>query len=245
VNVVKKAAKATGSRYLDNDTTELLDSGDTETALEDIDTNFPPKHRYSPEALHWLWSGPTGIGYLLLQVSSLRPDLVICDKAILEWARALVDTISDSAATGVVSPMSDLPRYEAVLAAVSEDMQHVREFVSSAAQVSTVDEFPDENLYGRAGLLYLLRGPSLGPGERLDGQPHHRGGLKHPHEACPRMDKAQPPLSWGGTRRHWHPSPACPYIPRFGAADGACCSRCLGQAVPQRKLASVRAHGQK
>jgi hypothetical protein len=75
-----------------------------------------------------------------------------------------VNTISDSAATGVVSPMSDLPRYEAILAAVSDEMQHVREFVSSAAQVSTVDEFPDENLYGKAGLPYLLRGPSLGPG---------------------------------------------------------------------------------
>jgi len=47
--------------------------------------------------------------------------------------------------------------FEAVRAAVSKEMQHVREFVNSVGQVMGVKEYPDETLYGRAGTLYLLR----------------------------------------------------------------------------------------
>jgi len=47
--------------------------------------------------------------------------------------------------------------FEAVRAAVTKEMQHVREFVNSVGQVMTVAEYPDENLFGRAGTLYLLR----------------------------------------------------------------------------------------
>ncbi|KAK1833722.1 hypothetical protein QBC39DRAFT_345916 [Podospora conica] len=162
--VVETAAKAGGSRYIDNQTTDLLDSGDTEAyleaALEDIVTNFPPKHRYSPETLHGLWSGPTGIGYLLLQVSARRPDLVIYDKPMLDWAWAYMrgsrgyNLRRGCHGCGITD---ERLAYEAVLSAVSKDMQHVRAFAASATQVTAVDDFPDENLYGRAGLLYLLR----------------------------------------------------------------------------------------
>ncbi|KAK0738973.1 hypothetical protein B0T18DRAFT_441489 [Schizothecium vesticola] len=87
---------------------------------------------------------PTGIGYLLLQVSSPRPDLVICDKAVLEWARVYMggsrryNLRLGCHGCGIID---ERLAYEVVLAAVSKDMQHEREF----------------NLCGRAGLLHLLR----------------------------------------------------------------------------------------
>ncbi|KAM7188576.1 hypothetical protein V8F33_010541 [Rhypophila sp. PSN 637] len=142
----------------------LLTIGDTEVyltnALEDIVVNYPPRSRYPHEVLQGLWSGPTGIGYLMLQVSSYRPDLLISGQPATHWARGYVSGSRGhnlrlgSHGCGI---SDERLSWEAVRAAVSKDIRHVREFVSSVSQVSQVQEFPDETLYGRAGTLYLLR----------------------------------------------------------------------------------------
>ncbi|KAK4140485.1 uncharacterized protein C8A04DRAFT_39857 [Dichotomopilus funicola] len=60
-------------------------------ALEDIIANYPPPvhvcSQDSSEGYHGLWSGPTGIAYLLLHVSERRPDLRIAERLTIEWAR--------------------------------------------------------------------------------------------------------------------------------------------------------------
>ncbi|KAK5659790.1 hypothetical protein OQA88_1001 [Cercophora sp. LCS_1] len=142
----------------------LLPLGDTESylhaALEDIISNYPPRSRYPHEVLQGLSSGPTGIAYLLLQVSHHRPELVISGRPAAEWATAYMSGSRGhnlrlgSHGCGV---SDEKLAFEAVRAAVTKSPQHVREFISSAAQVVAVEEFPDENLYGRAGTLYLLR----------------------------------------------------------------------------------------
>ena len=38
---------------------------------------YPPRDNYAKDALHGLWSSPTGIAYLLLQVSVHQPELSI------------------------------------------------------------------------------------------------------------------------------------------------------------------------
>lgn len=72
----------------DGSTTTITD-GYLRAALEDIVTNYPPRSRYPQEALHGLWSGPTGIAYLLLSVSARRPDLgPLRGRSAADWARA-------------------------------------------------------------------------------------------------------------------------------------------------------------
>ncbi|KAL2257959.1 hypothetical protein VTK26DRAFT_8911 [Humicola hyalothermophila] len=149
----------TGSpRHLpDRDTDSYL-----KAALEDIVTSYPPRSRYPHEALHGLWSGPTGIAYLLLQACRLRPDLVINGRSAGHWAREYIGSPGSrghnlrlgSHGCGIGD---ESLAYEAVRCAATRDLQHVRDFVSSVSQVMAVEEYPDELLYGRAGTLYLLR----------------------------------------------------------------------------------------
>ncbi|KAK0639966.1 hypothetical protein B0T16DRAFT_337478 [Cercophora newfieldiana] len=152
------------SRYIVSDPANLLSSGDTDAylaaALEDIVGNYPPRSRYPHEILQGLWSGPTGMGYLLLQVASHRPDLVISGQPAMHWARAYMagsrghNLRLGSHGCGIGD---EKLAFEAVRAAVSKDPQHVRDFVSSVSQILAVDEYPDETLFGRAGALYMLR----------------------------------------------------------------------------------------
>lgn len=153
-------------RYIVLDSPRLLTIGDTDVylraALEDIVTNYRPRNRYPHEALQGLWSGPTGIAYLLLQASALRPDLIVAGQTAEQWARGYIMVPGSrghnlrlgSHGCGIGD---EKLAYEAVRAAVSKDLAYVREFVSSVSQVLAVEEYPDENLYGRAGTLYLLR----------------------------------------------------------------------------------------
>jgi len=151
-------------RHFSTSEPNLLTVGDTETyltnALEDIVANYPPRSRYPHEVLQGLWSGPTGIAYLMLQVSTYRPDLLISGQPAAHWAQGYISGSRGhnlrlgSHGCGV---SDEKLVWEAVRAAIFKDLSHVREFVSSVWQVLQVQEFPDENLYGRAGTLYLLR----------------------------------------------------------------------------------------
>ncbi|KAK4188639.1 hypothetical protein QBC35DRAFT_495990 [Podospora australis] len=151
-------------RYLETHDENLLSIGDTSTylsgALEDIINNYPPRSRYPQEVLQGLWSGPTGIAYLLLQVSTLRPDIVISGQPAIHWARSYISGSRGhnlrlgSHGCGI---SDEKLAYEAVKACVSRDLMHARSFVQGVEQILSVEEFPDENLYGRAGTLYMLR----------------------------------------------------------------------------------------
>ncbi|KAL2128097.1 hypothetical protein VTI74DRAFT_9738 [Chaetomium olivicolor] len=153
-------------RYLVMDPARVPAVGDTDAylsaALEDIVANYPPRSRYPSEALHGLWSGPTGVAYLLLQVSTLRPELTINGQSAEHWARGYIlipDARGHSLRLGChgCGIGDERLAFEAVRCAVTRDLQHVRQFVSSVSQVMSVEEYPDEILYGRAGTLYLLR----------------------------------------------------------------------------------------
>ncbi|KAK0665459.1 hypothetical protein QBC41DRAFT_12874 [Cercophora samala] len=151
-------------RYIDVSSENLLDVGETSHylmgALEDIIVNFPPRSRYPHEALQGLWSGPTGIAYLLLQVSAKLPDLIISGQPAFHWAQCYIagsrghNLRLGSHGCGL---SDERLAFEAVRAALTKDLRHVRDFVANVEQVAAVAEFPDENLYGRAGTLYLLR----------------------------------------------------------------------------------------
>lgn len=151
-------------RYLDTHGENLLSIGDISEylagALEDIVINYPPRSRYPQEVLQGLWSGPTGIAYLLLQVSTMRPDICVSGQPAIHWARSYISGSRGhnlrlgSHGCGI---SDEKLAYEAVRACVSKDLNHVRSFAQSVGNIVGIEEFPDENLYGRAGTLYMLR----------------------------------------------------------------------------------------
>ncbi|KAK1777560.1 hypothetical protein QBC45DRAFT_186116 [Copromyces sp. CBS 386.78] len=134
------------------------------SALEDIVANYPPRSRYSHEHLQGLWSGPTGIALLMLQISARQPHLLVSGQTAHHWAKAYISGSRGhnlrlgSRGCGI---HDEKLAFEAVRAAVffNEDtsLSHVRTFVGCVSQILEVEEYPDEILYGRAGTLYLLR----------------------------------------------------------------------------------------
>ncbi|KAJ9152205.1 LanC-like protein 2 [Coniochaeta hoffmannii] len=152
----------TGSRCIPNNFPEPLTPGDTgahlKQALEDIVQNYPPLGQYDRHSLQGLWSGPTGIAYLLLHVSAAHPKLIISGHHALTWAKSYLDGSRGSlklSSRGCGIGEESLC-YHAVAAAIRQDHAHVRELVSCITSVVQGD-YPDELLFGRAGTLYLLR----------------------------------------------------------------------------------------
>ncbi|KAH8909897.1 hypothetical protein BR93DRAFT_965966 [Coniochaeta sp. PMI_546] len=150
------------SRCIPNEFPELLTLGDSDTlvkqALEDIVENYPPLDDYQGSRLQGLWSGPTGIAYLFLQVSTAHPKLQIAGHHALTWAKSY---IKGSRGSLELSPKScgigdEKLSYHAVAASITQAPSHVQGLVSSISQAIQGD-YADELLFGRAGTLYLLR----------------------------------------------------------------------------------------
>ncbi|KAK3940241.1 hypothetical protein QBC46DRAFT_314214 [Diplogelasinospora grovesii] len=150
------------SRYIANHFPRLLTVDETadclSSAVEDIIINYPPRSSYPNEALHGLWSGPTGIAYLLLQVSTLRPSLLVQGEPTIKWAEKYIDGSRGNLAliTKGCGIGEEKLAFEAVRAAVTTDFSQARNFISSVSE-ALQGSFPNEMLYGRAGTLYLLR----------------------------------------------------------------------------------------
>jgi lantibiotic modifying enzyme len=152
-------------RHLVIDSPHMLSVGDTDgylgAAFEDIVANFPPRSRYPHEALHGLWSGPTGVAYLLLRASAIQPGLTIRGHSAGDWAQQYIAPGSRGHNLRLGSHGCGIGdeklAFDAVRSAISKNLQDVRQLMSSIAQIMTVQDYPDEMLYGRAGTLYLLR----------------------------------------------------------------------------------------
>ncbi|KAK3369779.1 hypothetical protein B0T24DRAFT_533198 [Lasiosphaeria ovina] len=84
--------------------------------------------------------------------------------------------------------------FEAVRAVISKDLAHVGKPLATVRLVLTVEEYPNENLYGRAGTLYLLRMVRHWAPESIS--------LVNPviSELCDRILAAAPAGKWHGRR---------------------------------------------
>ncbi|KAL2194708.1 hypothetical protein P885DRAFT_42426 [Corynascus similis CBS 632.67] len=162
----------------DDDNDDDSNNTTTETylraALDDIVANCPPRSRYPSEALHGLWSGPTGVAYLLLCASARRgSELTVRGRPVADWAHAYLAPGSRGhglrlGSRGCCGIADEKLAYEAVRLCAAASAagggdglrDDVRRFVRDCVAdilLATGDEYPDEMLYGRAGALYLLR----------------------------------------------------------------------------------------
>ncbi|KAJ6443953.1 abscisic acid ABA receptor [Purpureocillium lavendulum] len=134
-------------------------------SLEKIVTLHPPEGTYDPETCIGLLAGPTGVAYSLLALSARHPDLRVQGHDLRHWAGKYVEgdrgtlTLEDGCC-GIVAEVLAL---DAVRACVTEDRRHVTALLAhmprllEPASEEGGDKFPAEMIYGRAGMLYMLR----------------------------------------------------------------------------------------
>ena len=139
-----------------------------QTALESFVQSNPPKSKFDAMDLYGLFGGITGIAYMLLQVSALHPDLKVKGDGLRQWADKYLgpnrDDLEHEAPCGL---FSEKICYDAVRACVSGKEEDVSKFLEHFPTFledlpdGEEDGIPSELLYGRAGLLYLLRAVRL------------------------------------------------------------------------------------
>jgi len=150
---------------------------DLEAALTQLLTRYPPKTHYHASECHGLYNGPTSLAYLFLHLSRWDPDLVIADEKNkkklrpLEWChRYLAGTRPLAAAVPPVDAdhcgvaNETLARLAVRAAATTGDEAAVERFLGVVREKGglllgsgAVAGGSCEWLYGRAGMLYLLR----------------------------------------------------------------------------------------
>lgn len=136
-----------------------------QVSLEQLLRNTPPLQKYSKEHLGGLFSGYTGIAYLFLQLSATNPDLRVLGHPCIWWARQYLqgDRGRLSIEKGNCGLACEKLSYQAVVACVTGDNDHLVDFLANIPLLlgpyasSQGDPFPSELIYGRAGVLYMLR----------------------------------------------------------------------------------------
>lgn len=78
------------SRYIPSDLDQLRQPKDPKAqlvqSLEKIVREYPPRDSYNPRECHGLYSGPTSIAYLFLQIWRNHPKLIIAKTTPDYWA---------------------------------------------------------------------------------------------------------------------------------------------------------------
>ena len=130
-------------------------------SLTKVVTGFPPRNNYSKHDLHGLYSGPTSIAYLFLVLSRSSPELIVAHRNPAYWCRKyLYNSQHEVPVTpsrcGVAN--ETLARL-AVGAMFEQSEKSVDLFLNFVPVVLAEDgdKASNEWLYGRAGMLYLLR----------------------------------------------------------------------------------------
>ncbi|ATY61060.1 Lanthionine synthetase [Cordyceps militaris] len=125
----------------------------------EVPTTFEEGH------LSGIFAGFTGIPYMFLQLSELHPDVQVKGESLRQLAERYMKVGSDAPMLkqdiecGLIS--EKLGR-EALTACLSGDDKDVERFIASTADIASPPSMTDEPianeiLYGRAGVLFLLR----------------------------------------------------------------------------------------
>lgn len=160
-----KNRKTMNPRYIQNDSSiplkkEPNPNGELRQSLDKIVQNYRPRKDWAHVKLHGLYSGPTSIAYLFLHLSRSHPATRIQGETPAHWCKAYLSGHNHMPAS--VSPdncgvINEKLSWYAVAAALTRDECYVEELRGLAMEIAGAPGGSDEWLYGRAGLLYLLR----------------------------------------------------------------------------------------
>lgn len=134
-------------------------------SLENTIKRTPPRQAYTARQSGGLFSGYTGLAYLFLQLSTSHPHLKIHGHDLRFWAGKYLEGDRGELvlAKGNCGLASEKLCYQAVLACHSGKNGELVDFLSSLPMLlgpyppNSGDPFSSEIIYGRAGVLYLLR----------------------------------------------------------------------------------------
>jgi hypothetical protein len=134
-------------------------------SLRAILEQTPPRQHYSARQSGGLFSGYTGLAYLFLRISDKYPDLQVLEHDAAFWAGQYLqgDRGHLTINKGNCGLACERLAFQAVRACVSKDLGHVVDFVSNIPMLlgpypsGQGDPFCSELIYGRAGVLYMLR----------------------------------------------------------------------------------------
>ncbi|KAL8719852.1 MAG: hypothetical protein Q9225_003205 [Loekoesia sp. 1 TL-2023] len=150
-------------RYILNNPSTLLKEENPRQqlvlSLEKLLKGFPPREDYSRHELHGLYSGPTSIACLFLNISQMCPDLVVNGHHLRTWFKAYLSAKRHAPHVSAddCGVINETLAFSAVHAALTGDQQDISVLESYASFIATKPDGSDEWLYGRAGFLYLLR----------------------------------------------------------------------------------------
>ncbi|KAL8970986.1 MAG: hypothetical protein Q9183_001271 [Haloplaca sp. 2 TL-2023] len=151
-------------RYVPNRSSQLLKEENHRQQLVICLTNivrkYPPKQKWTRRELRGLYSGPTSIAYLFFHLSHRFPSLTIEHRDLKTWCSNYLmgereldaDVRADEC--GIIN---ERVAHAAVTYALAEDVPQREALQSYAAKVASEPGGSNEWLYGRAGMLYLLR----------------------------------------------------------------------------------------
>ena len=102
-------------------------------SLEKLVTGYPPKSQYDHDECKGLYSGPTSVAYLFLQLSRSHPDLKIKGSLPKQWAMLYLEGWRSFAAVTVENNgiRSEWLAYHAVRAAAGENDIQIAESVQT------------------------------------------------------------------------------------------------------------------
>jgi len=134
-------------------------------SLDNIIRNTPPLQTYTVRQSGGLFSGYTGLAYLFLQLSTTHPHLKVHGHHLRFWAgKYLEGDRSQLVLTkGNCGLASEKLCYQALVACYSAKNGDLVDFLSNIPMLlgpyppHSGDPFSSEIVYGRAGVLYLLR----------------------------------------------------------------------------------------
>ncbi|KAL8702947.1 MAG: hypothetical protein Q9201_003876 [Fulgogasparrea decipioides] len=150
-------------RYIPNQTPQLFKEDHPQQqllhCLDSILHVYPPRDHYSHHDFHGLYSGPTSIAYLFLHLSHTHPDLVINSHHCKTWCEAYLSAKrpANDITGNKCGVIHETLAFSAVSAALSGEKDFLDTLMSCASELAKEPHGSDEWLYGRAGLLYLLR----------------------------------------------------------------------------------------
>lgn len=135
------------------------------SSLEKVLKSTPPLSKYTSRQSGGLFSGYTGLAYLFLQLSTTYPDLKVQGHHLRTWAKRYLDGERGDLvlAKGNCGLACEKLSYQAVRACVTGDNSDLIDFLSNIPMLlgpyppASGDPFCSEIIYGRAGVLYMLR----------------------------------------------------------------------------------------
>jgi len=144
-------------RPLQADTTALL-----RKSLEEVVQENPPLEKYDDDTLVGLAAGYTSLAYLFFRIAQRHRDLHVGGHDCMYWAKKYIAgdrgslELTDSNCGLVCEKLA----FEAVKACITKDDDDVAAFLGNIPRLvdpTREDAFPNEMIYGRGAVLYMLR----------------------------------------------------------------------------------------